>query len=141
MAKRTLVINMPELIWAFEDASYEAEHFLDTETGEVITILDESITGEPAPDIDPFDSRYEPIPTFESWQGWQDMSDFAESVEDQTLGNLLMVAIDGKGAFRRFKNVLYDYPKEREQWFAFKEARMHERVLEWLEDLDIVPGE
>jgi hypothetical protein len=32
---------------------------------------------------------------------------------------LLDVAIQGKGAFRRFEDVLADHRDERERWFAF----------------------
>jgi len=45
----------------------------------------------------------------------------------------LYIAIDGPGAFRRFKNVLLRYPEEKERWFKFKDARTTERVKEWLE--------
>jgi len=47
------------------------------------------------------------------------------------------VAINGKGAFRRFKDVLLDYPEEREEWFQFKGAKVQERALEWLNDIDV----
>jgi hypothetical protein len=49
------------------------------------------------------------------------------------------VAITGRGAFRRFKDVLLDYPRERERWFAFRDALMAERVREWLAEHDIEP--
>lgn len=63
------------------------------------------------------------------------MIDFAETVADGRLGELLLVALRGKGAFRRFKNVLSSYPREREQWFSFKDERMMERIKEWLKDI------
>jgi hypothetical protein len=51
----------------------------------------------------------------------------------------LEIALDGKGAFRRFKNVISDYPEEEKRWFAFKDKRMREEVIEWLNDLGIEP--
>jgi len=59
------------------------------------------------------------------------------TVEDDHLSELLEVAINGKGAFRRFKDVLLNYPEERERWFQFKDDRMKERALEWLDDIDV----
>ena len=41
-------------------------------------------------------------------------------VEDPDLQGKLSQAIDGKGAFRRFKDVLMAYALERERWFAFR---------------------
>jgi hypothetical protein len=69
------------------------------------------------------------------------MADFIATVEDERLAELLEVAINGKGAFRRFKDVLAHYPDERERWFRFKDDRMKERALEWLESIGISPCE
>lgn len=53
------------------------------------------------------------------------------------LANRLERAISGRGAFRYFKDVLLDHPRERERWFAFTDQRLRERVLEWLADEEI----
>lgn len=50
---------------------------------------------------------------------------------------LLGVAIDGKRAFLRFRAVLLDYPEEEKRWFRFKDGRMKERALEWLDDIGV----
>lgn len=47
-------------------------------------------------------------------------------------------AIEGRGAFRRFKDVLLEFPQLREQWFAFHETRMRRRALEWLADHEVL---
>ena len=52
---------------------------------------------------------------------------------------LLELAIRGRGAFRRFKDVLAAYPRERERWFAFHDARLRELVLRWLESHSDAP--
>lgn len=65
------------------------------------------------------------------------MVDFADSVTDKALQRMLEIALDGRGAFRRFKNVLYDFPEERKRWFEFEAGRMHERVMDWLEEHNI----
>jgi hypothetical protein len=62
-------------------------------------------------------------------------------VKDEHLAELLEVAINGKGAFRRFKDVLLRYPEKRERWFKFKDERMEERALEWLEDIGVTLSE
>jgi hypothetical protein len=69
------------------------------------------------------------------------MEDFIATLADNHLVDLLVVAISGRGAFRRFKDVLLNYPAERERWFRFKNDLMRQRVLEWLEDIDVeLPG-
>jgi len=71
------------------------------------------------------------IPEIEPREAYDDMVRFAQTVTDATLHRLLEVALDGKGAFRRFKNALQSHNSERERWFAFKDERMVERVREW----------
>jgi hypothetical protein len=78
----------------------------------------------------------EPLPSSVEY-GW--MVEFAESVTEPRLRDRLEVALDGRGALRRFKNVLLDHPVERERWFAFRDRRLREAMLEWLADHDIEP--
>jgi len=40
---------------------------------------------------------------------------FTESLEDENLKEKLWIALNGKGAFRRFKDVLLSYPEKREE--------------------------
>lgn len=65
------------------------------------------------------------------------MVDFIATVKNERLAELLEVAINGKGAFRRFKDVLLSYPEEREGWFQFKDDRIQKRALGWLGGIDV----
>ena len=60
------------------------------------------------------------------------MEAFVETVKDGHLRELLDVAIAGKGAFRRFKDVMARVPHERERWFRFHRERLDARVRRWL---------
>ena len=142
--KKALNINLYELCEAMEDSSYENDHYLDLETGEILFLseyMDDEDTVKLKDRIEEDFNRYERIPKAESQEGYEDMVDFVATVEDEHLVELLEVAINGKGAFRRFKDVLLNYPEERERWFKFKDERMEERALEWLEDIDVTLSE
>jgi len=144
MEKKALNINLDELCEAMEDSSYENEYFLDLKTGEVLFIsdyMDDEETREMKDRIEEDFERYERIPKAESHEGYEDMVDFIATVEDEHLTELLEVAINGKGAFRRFKDVLLNYPEERERWFKFKDERMEERAIEWLDDIEVTLSE
>ena len=78
----------------------------------------------------------EPLPSSIEY-GW--MADFTDAVAEPRLQELLRVALIGRGAFRRFKDVLGDYPEERTRWFAFREGRMRAAMLDWLADHDLEP--
>jgi hypothetical protein len=64
---------------------------------------------------------------------------FIATVSNLRLQNRLERAIRGKGAFRHFKDVLLNYPQERERWFQFSNERMRQRVLDWLDEEGIEP--
>ena len=138
--KRKLKIDLDELYDAMENSSYEVEYYLDLETGEILFVsegMDDEETGKLKIQIGEELGRYELIPKAESYGGYRDMQAFIATIENEHLAELLEVAINGKGAFRRFKAVLLNYPKEREKWFEFKDARIQEQALEWLESIGV----
>jgi hypothetical protein len=65
------------------------------------------------------------------------MERFVGAVADQPLRERLLVAIDGKGAFRRFKDVLLAFPAERERWFAYRSELLHLHIQTWLDHLHV----
>jgi hypothetical protein len=60
------------------------------------------------------------------------MERFIPMVDEGELRDQLSAAIDGKGAFRRFKDVLMTYGTERERWFAFRSERLRVFMEAWL---------
>ena len=142
--KKLLRIDLDELCSAIEDSSYEHDYYLDRESGQILFLSeyrDDEETEKLKDRIDDEPDRYERIPKAESHEGYEDMQDFIATVEDEHLAELLDVAINGKGAFRRFKDVLLSYPEERERWFKFKDDRVQGRALEWLDDIDVTLSE
>jgi hypothetical protein len=81
-----------------------------------------------------FGTRYIRVPRDESRESYEDMETFIETVTNARLRERLDHAISGKGAFRRFKDVLAVHKSERERWFTFERDRLRARILEWLED-------
>ena len=144
--KIQLPIDLQELCFIFEDSSCEHRSYLDLETGEIIRIFDDIMDSDEKEELDDkveegFGERYITIPNAESYEGYQDMEDFIETVKGVKLKEKLYNAIANKGAFRRFKDVLTSYPKDSERWFKFKYEKVIERVNEWLEyeGIEIIP--
>lgn len=84
-----------------------------------------------------FGKRFVELPELESSTAYRDMEDFILTVEDQQLRQRLQNAVEGRGPFRRFKDVLYDERRTRDLWFVFSRERARERVRVWLEALGI----
>ena len=107
---RRVKANLSELIDAFDNCQIGYEYYLDTKTGELLLVSDEFMdTGETEEIYERLDDepeRYLSIPTESSREGYQDMVAFTESLEDENLKEKLCIALNGRGAFRRFKDVL-----------------------------------
>jgi len=129
-------VDLSMLAEALQDQSYDHSWWFDPATGETEPWVDDATEQE---ELDAREERHliqvEPIPTRE-W--YLDMEDFAERVSDERARDLLARALGGRGAFRRFKDTLYEFPDLREQWFAFSNRRAECRAIEWLEDEGLV---
>lgn len=85
------------------------------------------------------DGRYIRIPERDSVEAYRIMTEFVETIKDPTLKKELSNALDGKGAFRRFKDILLDYPKERKRWHGYDTKAMKRAITEWLRSLRVEP--
>jgi hypothetical protein len=74
------------------------------------------------------------IPEPDSREAFRDMEAFAASPPNALISKRLLDALSGARPFRRFKDALGVYPQEREAWFAFRDNRLRQRVLQWLAD-------
>ena len=66
--------------------------------------------------------------------GYSDMERFIADVEKPEVADRLSIAIDGRGPFRRFKDVLSRWPDLMERWHGFSEDRQRGRARSWLAD-------
>jgi hypothetical protein len=83
--------------------------------------------------------RYDRIPERQSTEAHQVMLEFLETVEEPVLREELAHALDGKGAFRRFKDILRYNPQERKKWHGHNARAMKKVITEWLKPLEIEP--
>ncbi|MFW6136407.1 MAG: UPF0158 family protein [Chloroflexota bacterium] len=87
-----------------------------------------------------YGGRYVRIEKDDPHADYNDMERFIETLDDPRLQERLRRAIQGRGAFRYFKDVLYDYPDARQEWFRFRDARRRRRARQWLEARGIEPA-
>ncbi len=88
-----------------------------------------------------YGSRYIGVPEADSHEGYRDMERFILTIQDERLQDRLWQAIEGRGAFRRFKDVLAGHYREEKRWYAFQDDRIRARILDWLESKGIEPIE
>jgi hypothetical protein len=127
---------------AFEHNAPETHSYLDLKTGQVVTIVD----SRPEDDekrqlIRKTEGRFVHLDPASSREQYRWMERFVQSVADDALRERLILAIDGKGAFRRFKDVLLSYPVERDRWFTYRANLLHIYINGWLDAQDMLLGE
>lgn len=127
---------------AFEHNAPETHSYLDLKNGQVVTIVD----SRPEDDekrqlIRRSEGRFVHLDPASSREQYRWMERFVQSVTDEALKERLILAIDGKGAFRRFKDVLLSYPVERDRWFTYRANLLHIYINGWLDTQDILLGE
>jgi len=129
-----LCIRADELIMAFEDYGTDLRHFVDRQTGEVLSLLEEDMDEEDLERLDAEPDRYlliEPVP---SWVSYEVMSDFVGTLPEGKARRELVRALQQRHPFRRFKDVLLNYPAVREDWFRFHEQSFVKIIQAWLDD-------
>ncbi len=128
---RDIPIDWEALEDAFENNAPEVHSYLHLVTGDVLRVVD----GVADPQMHAriaADSNYLRIDPVSSREQYRWMERYIPMVEDPDLQGKLGQAIDGKGAFRRFKDVLMAYAPERERWFAFRSERLRIFMEAWL---------
>lgn len=128
---RDVPVDWEALEDAFENNAPEVHSYLHLKTGEVLRVVDGIADPEMHSRIasDAEYMRVEPVSSREQYR-W--MERFIPLVEDNELRQKLVGAIDGKGAFRRFKDVLMGHVVERERWFAFRSERLRVFMEAWM---------
>ncbi len=154
---RKLKIDWGELEMAFDSGSFEMSYYLDLETGKVPLVSDEDRDYLDEPDDDLQDwqkqaaeqakaidegdgTRYVHVPRRSSHESYRDMERFIATVPSPRLRDRLDRAIEGRGAFRSFRGVLAEHPQEETRWYALKQRRLQQRILDWLESIDVEPS-
>jgi hypothetical protein len=117
-------VDLAELAAALDDRSPDVRWWIDPGTGRIAA-------GAPQ-------AGWVAVERTSAREGYQDMADFTAGVQHRRAAELLDRALNGRGAFRRFKNALFEFPEVRDQWFRFRDARARRRALAWLAEAGVV---
>jgi hypothetical protein len=106
---------------------------IDRDSGQWWPDDPEGMTGEPPPAHWEDDDRWLDVGPLGPREGWADMSDFIDTIDDQMLAEELRATIEGRGAFRRFKDRLHRGDEELgRRWQRFNNDRQRGRARQWL---------
>ncbi len=158
---KKLKVDVEEIAMIMDNHDrFASQYYLDKETGEMVVIPEELMSvldrEEPreglqeedlpkweldllpmAKEIFEGSERYEEIPMRPSGEAYRMMVDFTNSMRNPGLRSKLESALHGRGAFRRFRDALGQFPEEEKQWFRFQAEKDKEEVKDWLESIGI----
>lgn len=145
----TAVISLRAVADALEEQDDQCGAYLNPESGEILTVsheedrmLEEGYDEESLPQwqVDTLNRVREfqqntvlPLPNTFDIHEWQIMDNFAGEQEKDGTRTILCQALHGSGAFRCFKNAIYQLGIE-EAWFRFRRKALEDIAREWLEE-------
>jgi hypothetical protein len=149
-----VTVSVRDIVDEMDVLTNESHAFLNKNTGELVTLTDDEISMAEDEDED-FDESpeweremidkarevadsddYISLPDKYEIHEYEIMEDFCYSLHDEAVKTALLRGIQGKGAFRRFKDGIYEYGIEK-QWYAFRNERLEEIAIDWLESNNI----
>jgi len=135
-------IDMNMLEVAMEDSDPTNRYFLNLVTGEVVFFSeyvglseeDEHVLAEIDESSDSV--PIERIPTHEAYQWMVDFVNEVIAPVDEQTAEKCFLALDGKGAFRRFQNVLHRGDEQwLHTWHEWRDRQLKSAVDEWLKSV------
>jgi hypothetical protein len=131
---RPLAVDLEDIAMVLEGDWSAGGGRIDLRTGDVLPDFTfeylVEIGKESDEDEDP--DRWLHVTGEGSRPGYSDMRKFIDTLSDPRLAERLNDAIRGRGAFRRFKDVLSGFPDEFTEWHTFADERQRGRARAWL---------
>lgn len=129
-----LTVDVEQLSMILEPGLGEEGGVIDPQSGEVWSSAPMEHARETEEDPPDFEDpeRWLYVGPGGSNDGYRDMEDFIATVSDRARADRLVTAIDGRGAFRRFKDTLARWPDEQRRWYRFSDERCRGRARRWL---------
>lgn len=76
------------------------------------------------------------LPTRYDINEYEMMEDFVETIENVKLQNQLYISLNGRGAFRRFKDTCINFDII-DDWYKFRDERYKDLAINWCKENNI----
>lgn len=148
-------VKLSEILTGLEMVNSENSVYLSLKSGQAVLLSYEEISAaEDEDDIDDFpewqheniaiareirvdeSKDYIALPDDFDIDEYRMMQDFVATVSDDNIATTLAISIKGSGAFRRFKEHLYQYEIQ-DQWFAFRDNEYKQMAIQWCQDNNV----
>ena len=130
------MVNLEKVIEGLEMVDDITDCYYNPETDEIFLSNIGEVENLSEDEIDELFEKSIILPTQYEINEYQIMVDFIEKIDNLEVKNNLQRLIQGKGAFRRFK----DYCLEMniiQDWYDFKEQKYREIAINWCEQNEL----
>ncbi len=130
-----IAVSLAKAADEFDMISEDWQQYYNRETGEFVSFHPDFNEDN----IDPEDfeaDEYVSLPSQRDLNEYDIMAEFADAVQNPHHRELLAVALNGRGAFRRFKDVV-NHAGIDEMWYAYRGKAFLKLAREWCEENDI----
>ena len=130
-------VKLEDIIEAMEFAGMETEYYYNTKNERILMLYDGMVNGEDNPKLfedikEGFVEDYIPLSGQYDINEYRIMEEFIYELLEGKNQDVLERAIQGRGAFRRFKDKLYDLNLEK-QWYQYRDEAYEKIVRQWSE--------
>ena len=129
-------VKLNDIIEAIDCVNDEIQYFYSTKTEEILMVWEGMVNGEDAPDlieeIEGSLDEYIILPGQYEIDEYSMMEEFIDSLPEGYKQDKLYDAISGRGAFRRFKDEVYELGLE-QKWYKYRDREYEKLAIEWCE--------
>jgi hypothetical protein len=150
----SIQVKLQDIIEGIEVQADSIRTFLNTNTGDVISVSEDNLRA--AEDEEPMDHlpnwqqedlkiAYDVVENFEDYKElptkfeineYEMMEDFCLTIRNEKNQALMLNSIKGKGAFRRFKDIIVQLGID-VQWYSYRDQCYKQIAIEWCQDNNV----
>ena len=133
---KEIIVNLSKIIDGLEMVSNDIDCYYNPERDEIITSNIGEKENLTVDEIDEVLCDSIILPTSYEINEYQMMEDFIDTVDNNEIKEELYRVIQGRGAFRRFKDYCIDNDLI-DDWYNFRDKRYMKIAIDWCNDNDI----
>ena len=129
-------VKLTEVIDSLDFTNDEIEYYYNPDTEEIFMSNIGEIESLNEDELDELFEKSIMLPTRYDIDEYEMMEDFAETIEDTRLQNQLYISLNGRGAFRRFKDTCINFDII-DDWYNYRDQKYKELAINWCKDNNI----
>jgi hypothetical protein len=147
-------VKLDDILEALEFSNEEVNYYYNKITSEIISIGEEEVRIADADSIDHYPEwqreiieaaidieenwdNYISLPSRFDINEYDIMVEFCDSLDNDRKSDELLSALNGKGAFRRFKDAAIRLNVEN-KWYNYRDAALRKIAMDWCKDNNIM---